>query len=93
MRSGVQALLLAATKRLAFCEHPLATVHRGHPDVCTQCGATRLQDSGWALPMRLVSIRSMIEVSESETQTDMPPIDDKTLEDARRARIEGGYDE
>jgi hypothetical protein len=54
-----RVLLINACQRLIACKHALAYA-MGKVSYCPQCGAVRMQDSGWAVPIRLLLIESML---------------------------------
>ena len=47
-------------RKLAFCEHPADKRVSGTLPTCASCGAVKLHDSGWALPLRLIMVQSLI---------------------------------
>ena len=62
----VESVLIEATRKLAFCEHPQDKVLPGSNPVCASCGAIKMKDSGWAIPLRLVMVQSYLRLLDKE---------------------------
>jgi hypothetical protein len=53
--------IVSAARKLAFCEHPSDKLtYEARTSTCASCGAVQFQDSGWALPLRLVMVQSLL---------------------------------